>query len=113
MPQQKASDFFGEDFVGEAQASPTPQPKEEKSIAKSAFEFFGVTFATEEKPKPKKAHVPITEGSWDEINKKYAAGHEEREKARLIQLEGELAEEHHQPTREILKREIKRVKKNG
>jgi hypothetical protein len=64
------------------------------------------------KEKPQKPRVATTEGSWDDINKKYAAGHDEREKARLILLESELAGTHHQPTREALKREIKRVK-NG
>lgn len=69
-----------------------------------------------DKPKEKPAvaapkQAATTDGSWDEINKKYAQGQGDRDKAQLAILQSELANETNPKNIASLKREIARVGK--
>lgn len=74
-------------------SSPTP-PEKARTVAS--------------KPSP-----AVTSGTWDEINKKYAQGKPERDKAQLLTLQAELAKEKNPKNIAALQREISRVLENS
>lgn len=119
MPET-ASSFFGMDFGGSkpvvtqatAPAAPAVPNPSEKGVVQSAMEFFGIDFATKDKPKPPViAPDTTTQGDWSQIDNKYRAGQSGRNKDQLTLLQGELAQERDPSRIEILKREIARAQK--